>query len=221
MKKKNIILTSILLVVFGVYTYLVKTYNVKAIGPNKSKVGFATMNNWFKGIIGSNMTIYKITEYLGYALLLIVVLFAIMGLVQLIKRKNIKKVDREILSLGVLYASMAIVYVLFEKVIINYRPILIDKVLEASYPSSHTVLAICVASSFCMISKKYFSKFTKLVNTIVLTLLTLVISGRIISGVHWLSDIIGGILISAVLISLFNTLIDIKENKKKKGKKNI
>jgi undecaprenyl-diphosphatase len=108
---------------------------------------------------------------------------------------------------------MAIVYVLFEKVIINYRPILIDKVLEASYPSSHTVLAMCVAVSFVMISKKYFGKFTKFLNFIVLTLLTLVLAGRIISGVHWLTDIVGGVLISCVLISMFNTLISIKEKK--------
>ena len=144
MKKKNIILTGILFIIFGVYTYLVKTINVKAIGPQKSKVGFAVVNKWFKNVIGKNMTIYKVTEYLGYALLLIVVVFAIIGLIQLIKRKNPLKVDKEILSLGALYACMAIVYVGFEKVIINYRPILIDKVLEASYPSSHTVLAMCV-----------------------------------------------------------------------------
>lgn len=216
MKKKNIILTSILLVIFGVYTYLVKSYDVKAIGPNKSKVGFAAINKWFKNLIGSNMTIYKITEYLGYALLLIVLVFGIIGLVQLIKRKSIKKVDREIISLGVLYACMAIVYVLFEKVIINYRPILIDKVLEASYPSSHTVLAICIGTSFAMVSSKYFGKFTKFANFIVLALLTLVLAGRIISGVHWISDIVGGIIISCALISLFNTIKSTNESKKSK-----
>ena len=214
MKKKNIILTSFLIILFGVYTYLVKTVNVKAIGPNKSKVGFAVVNKWVKNVIGKDMTVYKITEYLGYALLLIVVVFAIIGLIQLIKRKNILKVDREIISLGVLYALMAAVYIGFEKVIINYRPILIDKVLEASYPSSHTVLAMCVAISFCMVSSKYFGKFTKFLNVVVLTLLTLVIAGRIISGVHWASDILGGVLLSCALISVFNTLIDTKKTNK-------
>ena len=216
MKKKNIILTGILFIIFGVYTYLVKTINVKAIGPQKSKVGFAVVNKWFKNVIGKNMTIYKVTEYLGYALLLIVVVFAIIGLIQLIKRKNPLKVDKEILSLGALYACMAIVYVGFEKVIINYRPILIDKVLEASDPSSHTVLAMCVAISFCMVSDKYFGKYSKFLKVIVLTLLTLVIAGRIISGVHWVSDILGGVIISCALISMFNTLIDTKSTKKSK-----
>lgn len=213
MKKKNIILTSILFVLFGVYTYVVKTINVKAIGPKNSKVGLATFNGWFSKVIGSNMKIYKITEYLGYVLLLVAVVFAVIGIIQLIKRKSLLKVDREIISIGVLYVLMIGFYALFEKVIINYRPILIDKVLEASYPSSHTMLAMCVATSFAMVADKYFGKASKVLKVIVLILLTLVIAGRIISGVHWATDIIGGVLISTALISVFNTLIDVKEKK--------
>jgi undecaprenyl-diphosphatase len=114
---------------------------------------------------------------------------------------------------------MLVVYVAFEKIIINYRPILIDKVLEASYPSSHTVLAMCVATSFAMVADKYFGKGSKFLKFIVLTLLTLVIAGRIISGVHWASDILGGVLVSTALISLFNTLIDVKKVEKKSKEK--
>lgn len=206
MKKKNILLTSVLFIIFGIYTYLVKTVDVKSIGPKNSKVGFASINGWFKGVIGSNMTIYKVTEYLGYLLLLLVAVFGVIGLIQLIKRKSLFKVDREIISLGVLYAAMLVVYVIFEKVIINYRPILIDKVLEASYPSSHTVLSMCVGISFLMVSNKYFGKYSKVANILVTILLVLVLTGRIISGVHWISDIVGGILVSLSLISLFNTI---------------
>ena len=219
MKKKNIILTSILFVLFGVYTYVVKTINVKAIGPKNSKVGLATFNGWFSKVIGSNMKIYKITEYLGYVLLLVAVVFAVIGIIQLIKRKSLLKVDREIISIGVLYVLMIGFYALFEKLIINYRPILIDKVLEASYPSSHTMLAMCVATSFAMVADKYFGKGSKFLKFIVLTLLTLVIAGRIISGVHWATDIIGGVLISTALISVFNTLIDVKKVEKKSKEK--
>ena len=218
MKKKNIILTSILFILFGIYTYVVKTINVKAIGPKNSKVGLATFNGWFSKVIGSNMKIYKVTEYLGYVLLLIAVVFAVIGIIQLIKRKSLFKVDREVISIGVLYVLMIGIYALFEKVIINYRPILIDKVLEASYPSSHTMLAMCVATSFVMVADKYFGKASKFLKVIVLILLTLVIAGRIISGVHWATDIIGGVLVSTALISVFNTLIDVKKVNKKKTK---
>jgi undecaprenyl-diphosphatase len=211
MKKKNIVITSILFVLFGIYTYLVKTINVKTIGPNKSKVGFAFINGWFHKVIGSNMTIYKVTELLGYALLLIVLVFGVIGIIQLIKRKSLLKVDREIISLGILYVCMGVIYVLFEKVIINYRPILIDKVLEASYPSSHTMLAMCVGISFLMVSNKYFGKYSKYLNILVTALLTLVLTGRIISGVHWLTDIVGGVIISTSLVYLFKTIKDAKK----------
>ena len=212
MKKKNIILTSLLFIIFGVYTFIVKTVGVKAIGPKNSKVGLASINGWVRDVIGNNMTIYKITELLGYGLLLIVAVFGVIGLIQLIKRKSLFKVDREIISLGVLYVCMLVVYVLFEKIIINYRPILIDKVLEASYPSSHTVLSICVGTSFLMISSKYFDKYSKYLNVLIAILLTLVLAGRIISGVHWITDIVGGLIISFALISLFKTIKDAKNN---------
>ena len=212
MKKKNIILTSLLFIIFGVYTFIVKTVGVKAIGPKNSEVGLASINGWVRDVIGNNMTIYKITELLGYGLLLIVAVFGVIGLIQLIKRKSLFKVDREIISLGVLYVCMLVVYVLFEKIIINYRPILIDKVLEASYPSSHTVLSICVGTSFLMISSKYFDKYSKYLNVLIAILLTLVLAGRIISGVHWITDIVGGLIISLALISLFKTIKDAKNN---------
>jgi undecaprenyl-diphosphatase len=46
-------------------------------------------------------------------------------------------------------------------------------------------------------------------------LLTLVMSvGRLLSGVHWLTDVIGGVLISLFLISLYVTALSILDTKK-------
>ena len=209
MRKRNIIVSSVLFVVSIIYTILVKNIDVKPIGPNSSSVGFSTFNNWFRNLIGSNMTIYKITEVLGLLLFLIVFIYGTIGLYQLVKRKNLLKVDREILVLGGLYLFMMVVYVLFEKVVINYRPILIDNELEASYPSSHTILALCIALSSLKVSKRYFNKnYVKKINICTLVLMGLVFLGRTISGVHWISDIIGGVLISFMLLSIFITIYD-------------
>ena len=217
MKKKNIIISIILTIISITYTFLVKKIDVKAIGPNNSKVGFAKLNGAVSNLIGSNMTIYKITEILGYVVILIVLVYGLIGLIQLIKRKSIKKVDREIIMLGILYVLMAIVYVAFEKFIINYRPILIDGELEASYPSSHTILALCIGISSILVSKNYVSeKYIKITNAITILLLLGVLAGRIISGVHWISDIIGGILISLTLLMYFYTLCDVKFKKRKR-----
>ena len=156
--KKNIIVSVILVVVSIIYTLLVKYVDVKPIGPNGSSVGFSALNGWFSKLIGSHMFIYKLSELLGYVLLLLVVIYGAIGVYQLVKRKNPLKVDRQILILGGFYVLMLIVYVLFEKLEINYRPVLVDGVLEASYPSSHTILSLCVGLTSLIVSQKYFNK---------------------------------------------------------------
>ena len=217
MKKKNIIISGILTIMAVGYTFLVKTVDVKVIGPNKSVVGLAKINDWFSNLIGSHMTLYKITEILGLAVILIVGIYGLLGLIQLIKRKSLVKVDREIILLGVLYVLMAVVYVFFEKFIINYRPVLIDGELEASYPSSHTILAICICISSLLVSKNYLSdKYLKITNFVTVLLLLGVFLGRVISGVHWISDIIGGVIISATLLMYFYTLYDTRRKKNKR-----
>ena len=163
------------------------------------------------------MTVYKITEILGLMAILIVAVYGVVGLIQLIKRKSLLKVDREILLLGVLYFLMALVYVFFEKFVINYRPILIDGELEASYPSSHTILAICICVSSLIVSRNYLTDtYLKLADIGTIMLMLGVFFGRMISGVHWISDIIGGVIISMMLLMYFYTLYDIKFKKVKR-----
>lgn len=212
MKNKKFILPIILTVISFIYTLMVKNIDVKNIGPNDSSVGFSTLNKGFRNFIGHNMTIYKITEILGYLVLLLVLMYGIIGLRQLIKRKSLMKVDRELLILGIFYVVMLITYIFFEKCIINYRPILIDGELEASYPSSHTLLALCVGLSSIIVNKKYINKeYVNNFNKIIILLVSLVFIGRTISGVHWISDIFGGIIISSTLLSWFYIIYNKKE----------
>lgn len=204
MKKKNIMISLILTGVSIIYTLLVKYVDVKAIGPNDSSVGFAGINGFFSKLIGSHMFIYKISELLGYVLLLLVLIYGCIGLYQLIKRKSLLKVDKELIKLGCFYVLMLVVYILFDKISINYRPVLMDGVLEPSYPSSHTILSLCVGLSSLIVSRKYFNKkYIKQINMITIILMSAVILTRIISGVHWFSDILGGIIISLTLVSYF------------------
>ncbi len=207
--KRNIIISAILIAVAVMYTFLVQVVDVKAIGPQNSEVGFATINKAFADAIGDNMTLYKLTQYLGYISLLMVAIYGLTGLVELIKRKSLAKVDKEIIVLGVFYVIVLALYVLFEIYVVNCRPILIDGELEASFPSSHTVLAICVCGSAIIVNKKLFKdvKGIKLVNIFAMTLLIATLVGRLFSGAHWLSDILGGGIISLALLMTFRTII--------------
>lgn len=215
MKKKNIITSITMIILAVIYTILVKIIDVAPIGPNNSEVGFSKINGFFHNLLGSNMTIYKITEILGIIPLLMAGIYAIIGVVELIKRKSLTKVDYEIYALAGLYVVVLGLYVFFEKCIINYRPILIDGVLEASYPSSHTLMALCICGSSIIVNKRIFhKKIFNLENKLSIFLMITIILGRFISGVHWFSDILGGIFISLALLSSFYTVISSFTHKK-------
>lgn len=213
--KRNTIISIILIICAIVYTFLVKTVDVKQIGPDNTSVGFATVNEAVANKLPFNETLYKVTKYLGYVSLAAVGAYALVGLVQLIKRKSLFKVDREIIALGIFFVIVLALYVAFEIVIVNYRPVIIDSEVgvEASFPSSHTVLAICVCTSIIMVNKKIFEnvKGIKLVNICALLVLFSTAIGRTLSGVHWISDILGGIIISAALLMTFYTVINAKK----------
>lgn len=208
MRKKNIIISIVLIILSVLFTELVKNIDVKPIGPNESLVGFADINRLFHNLIGSNMIIYKVTEFLGYIPIVMALVYVFIGLKELIERKSLLKVDREFYILALFYVLVVGVYVFFEKFIVNYRPILIDGVLEASYPSSHTLMSICLCGSSIIINKKIFkNKFGDVENILSVILILLIVIGRIISGVHWFTDILGGIIISSALLVIFYSLI--------------
>ena len=208
-KRKDIFVCGGLFAVAIIYTILVKYIDVQAIGPKDSLVGFATINKFIFNLTGVNMVWYSITDWLGFVPLIIAFIYAMIGLVQMIKRKNILKVDKEILGLGVFYIIVIGLYILFETYIINYRPTLMDGILEASYPSSHTLLSVCICGSSLMINKYLFKNknFFKVENIISIISILVIVIGIFISGVHWFTDIIGAILISIALLKALNIYI--------------
>lgn len=204
--KKNILICVLLVLLSIIYTILVKYVDTSIIGPNGSVVGFSSLNSFVFNLTGNNMTLYKITEILGIIPILIALMYAVIGLIQVIDRKSLK-VDKELIALGILYVVVILIYVFFEKCIINYRPVIIDGVLEASYPSSHTLLSICICGSSLLINKYLFNnkKIYKYINIVSIISMVLIVLGRLLSGVHWASDIIGSIIISITLLKILET----------------
>ena len=151
--KKQIMISTMLFLSFVIFTILVKTIDVKPIGPNSTSVGFSALNGFMLNKIGVNMIFYKITQVLGLIPILIAALYGIKGIIQLVKRKSLFKVDSEIMILGIFYAITIIIYLFFEKFIVNYRPVLMDGKLEASYPSSHTMISIFISLSSIIVNR--------------------------------------------------------------------
>ena len=201
-KTKYFFCSLLFIILFIVWTLLVCLTDVQQIGPQNTKVGLATINKFFKELIGENYLLYIITDWSGIIPIAVVVSFAGLGLCQLINRKSILKVDLSLIVLGGFYVAVFLVYILFEYVIINYRPVLIEGVLESSYPSSTTMLVICVMSTAIIefnerIKNENAKRFVKYLTILFILFVDV---GRIISGVHWISDIIGGVLISFGLV---------------------
>ena len=191
---------------------LVRFVDVQAIGPEGTRIGLSHLNRFVFELSGVNMLWYEITDWLGLAAVGTAFLFALMGLVQWIRRKDLRKVDTEILALGGLYLVVLGLYVLFERVIVNYRPVLMPGSThpEASFPSSHTMLVCVVIGSAMMLIGKYITGTVprRVLRTVCVLVIGITVIGRLISGVHWFTDIVGGILISAMLLYLYAGVLE-------------
>ena len=210
MKKRNLVISVILILLAIIFTILVKNVDVNTLGANGSNIGFSTLNRSVFDNIGVNMTWYNITNCLGIISIIIALAYVLIGLIQLVKRKNVFKVDKEIIALGIFYVILAALYIAFEIFIVNYRPILMDGELEASYPSSHTMLTIFICGSAILINSKLFkdNKIAKITNVVALIIMIVTVIGRLLSGVHWFTDILGGIIIASALLMSYYTVLD-------------
>lgn len=211
-KRKDFCLAKWMLVAFLLWTVAIQFIDVGAIGPQKSTVGFATVNQFVHSLTGVHMPLYTITDWLGLVPLFFAIGFALLGLIQWIKRKHFLKIDYSILVLGGFYIVVMAVYVLFEVFVVNYRPVLINGILEASYPSSTTMLVMCVMPTAIMqfharIKNEVFKRCV--ISTITAFIIFMVL-GRLVSGVHWFTDIIGSTLLSAGLVLMYRVITDLK-----------
>lgn len=212
--KRSFFLTGILFFLFAVFTMVVAKVDVQPVGANRSYVGLASLNRFIFELSGVNLLWYDITNWLGVIAILFAFGFAVLGLIQLIKRKSLLKVDSSILLLGGFYILVIAAYIFFENIIINYRPIILHTGLEASYPSSHTMIVISIMVTAMMQFHRLLAAhkiWLVILDTISVLLIAVTIGGRLISGVHWFTDIVAGVILSAAFVMLYYSLTICRE----------
>ncbi|SFC92863.1 phosphatase PAP2 family protein [Butyrivibrio sp. YAB3001] len=208
--RNNYLFGGLFFALFLVLIILVKAADVAAVGPNDTSIGLSHINVAVHEFFGINDAFYKLTEVFGILAILIAGFFAVFGGAQLIYRKRIDKMDKEILALGGLYTVVVVLYAFFEKVIINYRPVIEESgEVEASFPSSHTMLICVIMGSFIMVLDKYIRNQTvkRIVSIAAKVVILLTVIGRLVCGVHWFTDILGGVLISMALLCVFGGVL--------------
>ena len=220
MKFKKDLLTGIgLLCAFALWTILITNVDVQAAGPEGTKVGFASFNMWFHRLCGVHMTVYTITDWLGLVPVFVCICFGALGLCQLIKRRSLIKVDSDIILLGFYYVLVIFCYLFFEMVPINYRPILINGFLEASYPSSTTLLVLSVMPTlnFQIDRRAKNPTAKKTIKALSAIFSAFMVIGRATAGVHWATDIIGSVLLSFGLFALYCAAVLYTDKRNKNG----
>lgn len=215
-RKRDLLAGIVLVAAFALWTVAIRLIDVQNAGPLGSEVGFATINVWFHRLTGVHMLIYTITDWLGLVPIIICMCFGVLGLVQMIHRRSLLKVDSDILLLGAYYVVVILGYLLFEMMPINYRPILIGGNLEASYPSSTTLLVLSVMPTLKYQSERRIAKpvTRKAIAVFVIVFSAFMVLGRLIAGVHWATDIVGSVFLSSGLFLIYRFMADYTDQKK-------
>ena len=216
--KKGMTAGCVLLLAFVLWTVLVVTVDVQPAGQNGTNIGLAGINTRFHELTGVHLSFYELTDKLELIAIAVCAAFGLLGLIQLIRGKSLKKVDTDIILLGIYYIIVILAYFFFEKVVVNYRPVLIDGALEASYPSSTTLLVLSVMPTLIFQTNRRVKDRRIQAAVYILTVLftAFVAAGRLVSGVHWLSDIIGAVLLSAGLYLVYRSAVVRADQKKQR-----
>ena len=207
--KRLLLVGCILVIAFVVWTVLVQIVDVQPIGQNGTDIGFATFNSLFHKLTGVHMTLYTITDWLGLIPLFVCMIFGGIGFIQLVQRKSLFKVDYDIVFLGIYYVIVILAYLIFEMFPINYRPILIEGFMEASYPSSTTLLVLSVMPTLnFQVNQRLENVAVRKVICILTSIFsTFMVIGRLASGVHWFTDIVGSIMLSAGMFCIHKAFV--------------
>ena len=207
--KRDVRTAFLLLFLFLLLVVLLLTLDVQPIGIEQSLVGLATINTAFHHCMGTHLLWYVITDWLGIAALLTACLFAAVGFFQLVKGKSFRRVDVSLLILGAFYIGVLALYLFFETCILNYRPHLIAGPMEASFPSSHTLIVLFIMASANVQMPSYVSNPTavKILRGFSTLIIAVTILGRLYSGVHWFTDVLGGVLLGSALVLLFRATV--------------
>ena len=208
-ERKGFMPGGVLLLAFVVWTVLIRTVDVRPVGVNGTNIGFAAINTWFHRLTGVHMGLYTVTDWQGLVPIAVCIGFGLLGLVQWVRRKHIAKVDTDILLLGGYYILVILGYLIFEMIPINYRPILINGVMEASYPSSTTLLVLSVMPTLLFQVNRRTKRQTvrRMTAAFVVLFSAFMVIGRLVAGVHWLTDIVGSVLLSAGLYALYRAAV--------------
>lgn len=200
---------AVVLLLFVLFTVCLTGVDLRPVGPENSYVGFASLNDWVFKHLGTSSLWDKITDIIALAAMALAAVFGATGIWQWIKGKSLKAVDPCLIVLGIFYIMMAAFYLAFEFIVINYRPVLVDGALEASYPSSHTFVTLFIFFSALPVTNRLVKNQSRRmwINVTLVLLSIIMVVGRVLSGMHWTSDVVGAFLLALGMALLYDAFV--------------
>lgn len=219
--KKGICITSISLGLFIILIILLKCVDVKTLYDCDS-IGLAGLNKvYYKEY---NKALDILSDVIFYLVIAFNVFLIVLYAINLSKTKSLKAGYKFYIYFSILLLGI-ILWLLFDKVIcINTRPNIKDGVVEGSFPSTHVFLtAYIVLSSPYLFLKMEKNKglekanklgFEEIITIIFISIALVMTVLRLYSGMHWLTDCVGGLILGFFLFGLFYLFVCIFKNKK-------
>ena len=193
-------------VIFILFTIMVTALDGQTVDGHR--LGLATMNGWWRDLVGVNAAWRVVSDVVAVGTVFGAVGLLIVQIVAVVRGRGLRPVVRDWWGVDLVLISLGICYGLFQIVVINYRPLLMHGVAEASYPSSHVLLFATVWPLLILtlwrMTKRRWVRVTVMVVGMMVMLAGIV--ARALSGYHWLSDLVGGVLLGVTLVAWYLAL---------------
>ena len=146
--------------------------------------------------------------------------FAVLGLVQWIKRKSLKKVDKQLRWFPLPLALMAATYVVFDKFLpkfFDFMPTRPNGSGEPSFPSTHVMIVATIFFITTIILPKYIkNKVVRIILELLMVIgLALTCTGRVMANMHTPIDVLGGIAFAFIFAEIYFQIIKPRKKAKK------
>ena len=182
-------------------------------------INLRALNNGFRGLFGYEQggyfrSLYLITEGLGVVSILACLFWTGMGIKDLIKYRDINDVDKSIFATWLLYVLALIVWRVTLKISVSYAPVSVHpkSALVVSFPCGNTFLIIISMCSSIYLIGYFLEEKKKLVLALrvaCIAILALGIIFRTVSGVNWLTDILGAIGFAVPAVVLYSFICEV------------
>lgn len=197
-------------ILFLVLTVSLLLVDVQSAGAQT--VGWASLNFWWHDLISVQHGWHIVSNIVATVTLLALCAMVVWQFIIMLRGKSFRAFLKQWLAFDITVILLVLCYVLFQIVVVNYRPIMIDGMAEVSYPSSHillfaTLLPLIVCECWHNVPSKVWRR---VIAVSALVLMVVGIVARALCGYHWLTDSVGALLLSAALVAWYKVMTQYK-----------